>query len=190
MTLERPMFPPSRRGFLAMTAGAAAAVGIPVAAKAHAPSLSRKTIVTFGDSEISPDLKDATEQFMATIATMDAAHDVFNHALKQMGAWEKKNKEPRYPSRAYRKFEARRDKAFSSFGWEAAYNASRATGEVFREAQKVVALHKAANLSEVRLKAAIAVAYEGDAISGKRGGFWSLIAHSAAMDMVRLTEAL
>ncbi len=85
MTLERPMFPPSRRGFLAMTAGAAV-VPVTVAIAAPASPL---------EGPYSPALVDASRALQAAHDSLKAVRAVYEAAEAKRDEWERQHPAPK-----------------------------------------------------------------------------------------------
>jgi hypothetical protein len=85
MTLERPMFPPSRRGFLALAVGAAAT---PATIAIGSPAMVLQ-------GPYSPALVDASRALQDAHAALKAAKAVYDVAAAKAEAWERDNPQPR-----------------------------------------------------------------------------------------------
>jgi len=84
MTLERPMFPPSRRGFLAMTAGAVAVPTMAIAAPASPL-----------EGPYSPALVDASRALKDADESRQAAKAVYEAAEAKAEAWVRAHPQPK-----------------------------------------------------------------------------------------------
>jgi len=84
MTLERPMFPPSRRGFLALTAGAVAVPTMAIVAPASPLQ-----------GPYSPALTDASLALQAAHDALMAAKAVYDAAEAVADQWERDNPPPK-----------------------------------------------------------------------------------------------
>jgi hypothetical protein len=123
MTLQRPMFPPSRRGFLAMTAGAAV-VPVTVAIAAPASPLA---------GPYSPALAAASLALQGAHDAAQAARAVYNEACDKAEEWERQNPSP--TSRRGIKRWLRKASAFSNKVTHPAFVDLLVAEKVFTDAQ-------------------------------------------------------
>ena len=151
MTLERPMFPPSRRGFLAGSSAVAAATLVPtmaIAAPAGVPDASKA----------SPALKAAVIALDDANNALEAANAASAAAVEVVERWKVENPKPtskRGIKRWWRRYHEYSD-ATTQSSWDALLDAERD----FKAAQAAVAMIHPVDQNELALMAAVATVYD------------------------------
>lgn len=177
MTLERPMFPPSRRGFLALVGGSAAAV----ATVSTQPSMA--ALAGLPDvSKASPAMKDAVIALRESHEALEAAQAAFAAADDKVTQWEAENPQPtskRGKKRYWRKWSDYRNEVCDT-AWHAQLDAE----DDFKKAQGRVAKLQPANRDELYLMAAVAAIYDAAKLAS---GNDAIISYGFVLSYFRLS---
>jgi hypothetical protein len=147
MTLERPMFPPSRRGFLALTAGAVAVPTMAIAAPASPLQ-----------GPYSPALVDASRALQDADESRKAAKAVYDVASAKASQWERQHPAPksRKGIRKWLKKAGKVNDALVRPSWLELLSAEQA----FSDAQKAFAKIPPADERDLMMMACHAVIYD------------------------------
>jgi hypothetical protein len=171
MTLERPMFPPSRRGFLSLAAGAAivpATMAIPATANPW-------------EGPYSPALVDASLVLHAAHEALQAAGVVYEAANAKAEAWERQHPQPK-SRRGTRKWIQKAGKVHEAIvrpRWLDLLTAEQA----FADAQVAFANVKPANEHDLSMMACHAVIYDEVELARRNT---APISRVVARDLLRL----
>ena len=147
MTLERPMFPPSRRGFLALTAGAAVIPTMAIAAPVNPFA-----------GPYSPALVDASRTLQAAHDALKVASAAHDAAGAKVGEWERQHPQPK-SRKGFRKWIKKASKvndALARPAWLELLDAEQA----FADAQLAFAKVGPADERDLALMACHAVIYD------------------------------
>lgn len=159
MTLERPMFPPSRRGFLGLAGAAVASLATSqtIAAPTRPHALRRAPVA-------SQALRAAIARLDAAKATLDAAKAHTDERLRLVGAWEARH--PRPTSRRGQRRWRRQAEAYRFEVVTPAWNDQMVAENAFRSTQSAVAAIAPMNRDDLIAKAHCSAMFDPVELAG------------------------
>jgi hypothetical protein len=173
MTIERPTFPPvdpTRRRFLVVTGGAAAALAPTVARAASPPA-----------SQINPALYTAGDALKGAHGALMEARCAYSQAWAPVIAWEEANPQPA-DRLALNRWRRKNRELRSGADVDAAWLAQLEAEQDFRDALVSMANIRTANRDELLIKAAFAALYESERTATLQNT--AVISFSVACEMV------
>lgn len=172
MTIERPMFPPSRRGFFAIAGGAAVAIAAQPAIAAPEKPLDA--------SKAAPALRTAIDNMNAAADDLTAAKATVDERLSLISAWHTMNAKPtsrRAIKRWRREYVAlEQEKLMPAMDWR------MDAEDEFRKHQMALARIDVTSDHDRALKACCAIVFDSVKMTG---GNPAVISFSVAMDLAK-----